>query len=127
MQQEISYVQLSILKLVKKSIQFMGENLVNHCLLRYTKYTTIQFLCSTLSQTQSNNHFNCNSIQNVQQLNCKFTNESSLITCENLINHRLLRYTEYHNIKSIQPVHEIHLQLKSKYKSNRNEMRYASR
>ena len=79
----------------------MGENLVNHCLLRYTEYTTIESLCSTWTQTHSTNHFNYNSIQNVQQLNYKSTNKLSLIACENLINRCLLRHTEYWNIKFI--------------------------
>ena len=61
MQQEISYVQLSILKLVKKSIQFMGENLVNHCLLRYTEHSIIKYLWSL-------NYYNYNSVQKVQQI-----------------------------------------------------------
>ena len=63
----------------------MGENLVNHRLLRYTEYATIQFLCSTLSQTKSNNHFNCNLIQNVQQLSYNSTQnvqQSNWIPCK---------------------------------------------
>ena len=97
----------------------MGENLVNHRLLRYTEHTTIKLSCAI-------NHFNNNSIMNVQQSNLKFTNESSMITCENLINHCLLRYTEYHNSKFISPVNKSHLQLNSNHQSNWKEMQCAS-
>ena len=97
----------------------MGENLVNHCLLGYTEHTTIKLSCAI-------NHFNNNSIMNVQQSNLKFTNESSIITCENLINHCLLRYTEYHHSKFISPVNKSHLQLNSNHQSNWKEMQCAS-
>ena len=63
---------------------------------------------------------------NVQQSNLKFTNESSIITCENLINHCLLRYTEYHHSRFISPVNKSHSQLNSNPQSNWNEMQYAS-
>ena len=48
------------------------------------------------------------------------------ITCENLINHCLLRYTEYHHSRFISPVNKSHSQLNSNYQSNWNEMQSAS-
>ena len=111
---------------IKSKYSIMGENLVNHRLLRYTRNTTVKLRSTNQIMLNQLTTFNYNSIHNVQQQNFEFTNKLSLITCENPINHvywDILNSNHQFLQISTQYQHSISSQFIAKLYTNQIEMK----